>query len=295
MKISRIAIFFINLSAILGGIILILVSASLIQEIWKTLFDSIGISLIATGGVNMLAQFFIERPQVAGARMISPTRNTLDRAIHERKYRADKIEAVGVSLSGFLHELSNNAKMAERVLFSNTRLRLIFVNPLSPYLAQRAIEDNMGHGAEALLRRKQLQSVECCIQFYKCLQGHYQSALRENPHIRPLGVVQVKMTDFCPYLTIERYDNDIYWGLYTTDTAGEFAPMFLTNRDENYLLYDKLKNHFVALLNKDPMNDTSPKDNFLIKMESGEPWLNRDLAEKLLGNDIVTNLLGEAQ
>lgn len=295
MKISRIAIFFINLSAILGGIIFILVSASLIQEIWKTLFDSIGTSLIATGGVNMLAHFLIERPQVIGARMISATRNTLDKAIHERKYSADKIEAAGVSLSGFLHELSNNTKIAERVLFSNTRLRLIFVNPLSPYLAQRAIEDNMGHGAEALLRRKQRQSVECCIQFYKCLEGRYQSALKENPQTRPLGVVQVKMTDFCPYITIERYDNDIYWGLYTTDTAGEFAPMFLTNRDENYLLYDKLKNHFVGLLNKDHEDDTSSRDNFLIKMESGEPWLNRDLAEKILGKDSVANVLGEAK
>jgi len=234
MKLSRIAIFFVNLSVIFGGIILIFTSASVGQGVWKTLLEAIGTSLIATGGVNLLAQFFTERPKIVGVRMIAVTRNTLDKNIHDRKYSADKIEAVGISLSSFLHELSNNTKIAERVLFSNTRLRLVFVNPQSPYLAQRAIEDNMGHDAEKVLRKKQKQSVECCIQFYKCLQARYQTALDANPQERPRGIVQVKLTEFCPYLAIERYDNDIYWGLYTTDTAGEFAPMFLTNRDDNY-------------------------------------------------------------
>ena len=69
--------------------------------------------------------------------------------------------------------------------------------------------------------------------------------------------------------------------------------MFLTNRDDNYLLYDKLKNHFVGLINKDFNNGNSATDNFLIKMESNEPWLNRELANSILGDEAVKNLLGE--
>ena len=185
MKLSRIAIFFINLSVIFGGIILVFTSGSVNQGIWKTLLEALGTSLIATGGVNLLAQFFTERPNIIGVRMVASTRNTLDKNIHDRKYSADKIEAVGISLSGFLLELSNNTKIAERVLFSNTRLRLIFVNPQSSYLTQRALEDNMGHNAEEVLRKKQKQSVECCIQFYKCLKARYQTAIDTNTLERP--------------------------------------------------------------------------------------------------------------
>jgi hypothetical protein len=159
-------------------------------------------------------------------------------------------------------------------------------------LVQKFIEDNKTNEEDKEASfKKQISSVENCVVFYKLLCVRYQLALKDNTH--PRGVIQIKLIHFCPHITIERYDNDIYWGLYTADMAGEYAPMFLTSLDDNYVLYDKLKKHFNSLFAKDFSNSMA-QSNVLISMESSEPILNHELAEKILGKERLSNLLGEA-
>ncbi len=293
MKFSKVTIVFINLSVILGGIVLVFISAAVGQNVWGKLCEALGISFLATGGVNIVAQWLVEKPTVVGVKMVANTRNVLDAKIHNKKYKADKIEAAGVTLANFLQELSNNTQLIDRILYDNVRLRLAFIHPESHFLIQKFIEDNITseEGKKASLK-KQINSVENCILFYKLLCARYQLALKNNPQARPSGIIQIKLLQFCPHITIERYDNDIYWGLYTADMAGEYAPMFLTSLDENYVLYDKLKKHFDSLFHKD-FPDALAQSNVLISMESSEPVLDRELAEKILGKERLSNLLGE--
>lgn len=255
------------------------------------IWEAIGTSLIATGGVGLLTHIFSESPKVDGIKMVASTRNLMDPSIHNKKNKAKKIEMAGVSLTGFLREIANdqNQTIVNRVLIENTRLRAAFVHPDSPFLVQRAVEDNRNDVNG--LRQLQFESIEYCLQFYKHLKKQYLSAKASGLIEKPKGTVQVKLIDFCPYLTIERYDGEIYWGLYTSDTAGEYAPMFLASRNENYVVYDKLKLHFNDLLNKHMGNASKNRDLFLISMESGEPCLRRELANQLLGKDRVDQIL----
>jgi hypothetical protein len=294
MKLSGVTIFFINLSVILGGVLFVFFSSAIGANVWGKLFEALGIGLIATGGVNILARWLEEKPTLVGIKMIANTRNMVDARIHERKFSADKIEATGITLANFLQELSNNSKVVDRILNDNVRLRLAFVHPESPFLIQKFIEDNTtsAEGQKASLK-KQIISVENCILFYKLLCARYQSALKGSAHPGSRGVIQIKLLQFCPHITIERYDKDIYWGLYTADAAGEYAPMFLTSLDDNYVLYDKLKKHFNSLFAKD-FSGVGAQSNVLISMESSEPVLNHELAEKILGKERLDSLLGDA-
>jgi hypothetical protein len=293
MKLSKITLFFINLSVILGGIVLVFVSSAVGENVWGKLFEALGIGLLATGGVNIVAHWLIEKPNEMGVRMVANNRIMLDPKVHDRKYSADKIEAVGISLANFLQELTNNRRVIDRILKNNVRLRLAFMHPESPFLIQKFIEDNaMSDEAKEALLKKQISSVENCVLFYKLLCVRYQEALKDNPNSPPAGIIQIKLLQFCPHITIERYDSDIYWGLYTADIAGEYAPMFLTSRDDNYVVYDKLKNHFNGLISKD-FPDTKSHGNILISMQSSKPVLNRELAARILGEERLKNLLGE--
>ena len=256
------------------------------------LWEAIGTSLIATGGVGLLSHLLSESPKIDGIKMVASTRNLMPPDIHNKKTKAKKIEMAGVSLTGFLREIADdqNQTIVNRVLTENVRLRVAFVHPDSPYLIQRAMEDNRNNVDS--LRQLQLESVEYCLQFYKHLKKQYLSAKSRGIIEKPKGVVQAKLIDFCPYITIERYDGEIYWGLYTSDSAGEYAPMFLASRNESYVVYDKLKLHFNDLLNKHTGKMSKNRDLFLISMESGEPWCNRELSEQLLGKEKVDQLLG---
>ena len=69
--------------------------------------------------------------------------------------------------------------------------------------------------------------------------------------------------------------------------------MFMTSQNENRILYDRLKNHFGALLFKDFQSNDSKKNDFLVTMESCAPLLNLELAKSILGEDQLKQILEE--
>jgi hypothetical protein len=219
--------------------------------------------------------------------MVSANKPSLDPRIHDRKLQAKKIDMLGVTLYNFLGEIAYDSSraMVKRVMYENVRLRIIFVHPKADYLKQRSIEDK--NGPMELLLERQKTSVTSCLHFYKQLKTYYETIEKFQDTQR--GWVEIKFTNFCPYLTIERYDFDIYWGFYSADTAGFRNPTFLATFEENFHLYNKLKKHFSALLEKG--FDDDPKDLYLVRMGVGEPWLNRNLAEEILGKEEVSKII----
>lgn len=219
--------------------------------------------------------------------LISKTKVDLDPQIHDTKHAAKKIDMLGVSLYNFFNEIvhDSNQQMMKRLVDENVRLRVVFVNPKANYLIQRSIEDDSKH-LGALLNR-QNASIKNCLRFYNQLDAYYQ--IHKESKERPRGRIQIKLTNFCPYVSIERYDFDIYWSFYTSDTDGVHNPTFLATFEENYRVYDKLKKHFMQLMNA-RFHDEA-QNLFLVTMGVGGPWLNRSLAEELLGEDEVRNII----
>lgn len=219
--------------------------------------------------------------------IISKSKLDFNPKIHETKHTAKKIDMLGVSLYNFLGEIVRDSeqKMMKRLVDEDVRLRILFVNPMSDYLKQRSIEDDSKQ-LVALINRQQ-ESIKNCLRFYKQLSTYYQ-VLDKTPDI-PRGRVQIKLTDYCPYVSIERYDFDIFWSFYSSDTDGVHNPQFLATFEENYHVFDKLKKHFSQLMNERYYDES--QNLFLVTMGVGGPCLNRTLAERLLDKETVASLI----
>jgi hypothetical protein len=165
--------------------------------------------------------------------------------------------------------------LINRLLMNNLQLRIFLVHPNSAYLRQRAMEDKVD--LKELVRRQRI-GVQMCVQFYKQLLAAYQSLQqsgRLDKHL--VGNLQVKLLDFCPYITIYRVnEDDIYWGLYTSDKPGLELPLFRTNNKQDPSLYKHLHQHIHGLIERDR---TYPD---LVGLSSiGAPFLNEELAESI--------------
>jgi hypothetical protein len=287
MKFAKPVILLINIVIALVGVILIVVGNLPAFVSAQSLFEAIGTSLIAAGGVNFLDRVFNEQARADGTTMAAAARVAIPRTVFSRKYKAEKVDLVGVSLLEALQEIVNdpNQGMINRVLFEHVRLRLIFSHPLSSFITQRALEDNTSKDS---LVSRQKESVTLAILFYKRLCDRYEMALKNgslNP--RRIGSVEIKLLDFCPHITIDRADDEIYWGLYMSHTTGLESPMFVTSKEENYALYDHLKQHFDSLLKK----NLSSSDSTLVRMVVGPPSINREMVESILGKEQSQMLL----
>jgi hypothetical protein len=223
-------------------------------------------------------------------RAIADTKHALDIEIHDTKFYAEKIDMLGVSLYNFLGEMAYDSRevMVKRLIEEYMQLRIIFVHPQAVYLKQRSIEDN--NAALEVLLQRQRTSVINCLHFYKELNAQYDQTVKKFQDVKR-GWVEIKLINFCPYLTIERYDFDIYWGFYSSDTAGIRNPTFLATFEENFRLYNKLKKHFSALLVKGFKDD--PEDLYLVRMGVDKPCLNRPLAEDILSKEVVASIIDE--
>ncbi len=287
MKFTRPIVLLINIVIILLGVILVLTEIMLTPSPLRSLLEAIGTGLIAAGGVNFLDRAFSQESKPDGVIMAATTRVATPRSVFNRKYKAEKIDIVGVSLTECLEEFVNdpNQNMIDRILFEHARLRLMYIHPRASFIAQRAIEDNISK--EALINT-QIRSTELVVLFYKQIKDRYDLAVNNRAlDPRRAGSVQIKLIDFCPYITIDRADDEIYWGLYMSNTRGLESPLFVTTKDQNYALYDHLKKHVDSLLKKSVTLD----DNFILSMIVGPPILNLDLAKNILGTKQLKRLL----
>jgi hypothetical protein len=222
-------------------------------------------------------------------------RKLMPMAIHRQTDTASKVDVMGISLTDFLAEAMhdrNQALLRKVLLEPDTRVRVILLNPQAPYLRQRSVEDG-DHSFDSLLNR-QNRCIEYCVQLYSWFDKHYQAEKLRNPHFEPRGTLVVRLIEACPYISYERYDFHIYWGLYTSDSPGQDAPVFLTTSKEGEL-YEKLKSHFSTLLHHGYEEVTRPKEhagedgNTLLTVTHKGPWLNEKLVTRLLGTNPLQN------
>jgi len=275
--------FFISLNVILGLLGALLIFLGLIRgdEIGRPLMESIGIGFIAAGIINIFDRVLTLEPpheQAPRIEVVAEKRIATPQHIYDLKYNTSKVDIIGISLNHVFEELVNDPgqKMIDRLLRHNLQMRLFFIHPDSKYLEQRAREDNWGH---ADLVERQKRAVKLCGVFYEQLRAAYDAAKEAgvlNTH--QTGSLQIKLLDFCPYITIYRVgEEEIYWGLYTSQSTGLNLPLNRTTNMQDPALYKHLHQHIHGLIDRDM------KYPDLVSMpEMGEPELNSDLLESIL-------------
>jgi hypothetical protein len=269
--------FFIAINVILGLVGALLIFWGIIDkgEIARPFLESIGVGFIAAGFVNIFDRALtLEPPPVLKQRIevITEKRNTTPQEIHDRKYQAAKVDLIGISLTHILREFTSDPgqkKIIDRLLNNNLQLRLFMVHPHSKYLEQRALEDDI---EIAKLIEKQKTAVKLCVDFYEKLNAAYDAAANNNQlDIHMTGHLQIKLMDFCPYVTIYRLnEEDIYWGLYTSDKAGVNLPLFKTSSSQDAVLYRHLYQHIHGVMERD-----KKYPDLVCMPDLGKPVLNK--------------------
>ncbi len=288
MKLPKTTILAIHLIIALTGLILVLIGVSIEASIGRALLEAVGVGLIASGGVNFFDRLLTQEPTVEGGELVTLARAHADDSIYAQKYKGYKIDVVGVSLNEVMKELVNDPaqRMVDRILNHHVRFRLLLIHPQADFIRQRAYEDKIS--AETL-RERQCKSIELGLLFFRRLKQEYDECKRKGVlDSRLVGAFEIKLIDRCPYFSLFRVDDVIYWGLYTADTTGMNSPMFRVRNSQNPALFDRFKQHFYALYEK----DLGGQDNFLVKMEVDAPYLNRKLAEDLLTPEVVAGIMG---
>lgn len=288
-KLNRRMILMINTGLALIGVVLDAISFNMIGETFGKFFmESVGVGLIATGFVNFFDKLLVEEVKDVEIEIVAMERARTNQTIHRLKYQHEKVDILGVSIAAVLREISEDPQneMVDRILRHSTRLRLICVHPESPFLSQRAREDHVSWDD---LHNRQMQSVENIVRFFKRMQSAYQretvaGTLRHSN----VGSVEVRLINDCPYLSIYRVDDTIYWGLYTTSKSGHESPQFMSKKLDKDGMFELLKDHIYALLSTENGNNFT-----LIKMAMKDqpPTLNRALAEQILGAERVREIL----
>lgn len=254
----------INLLLLALGIIVILFG--IIQgSTYRALLESIGIGLLAAAAVNLFDRLFkVEEPDslpvppapLPGERVVLAAykRCLTPPEIHALKFSASKVDIVGITLNHAIEELVKNEgkQIIENLLFHNLQLRLFMVHPCSPYLHQRAIEDNDDYDA---LVNRQMAAIRGCVRFYELLKKRYDAEMsRGKLDTRFVGSLKIKLLNFCPYMSIFRINDDrIYWGLYTSGATGLNLPLYLTTTDRDPGLYAQLHDHIHGLMDRDTL------------------------------------------
>ncbi|MDJ0601606.1 MAG: hypothetical protein QNJ37_22515 [Crocosphaera sp.] len=283
MKRNKSNILLINTLVSLLGLVIVLIGIVFEENNpkVKAFLDPVGIGLIASGGVNFLDKVLAqENNEDSGSKVeiLATQRIRVDARIHDKKYSAKKIDIVGVNLNNCLREIVEepHKQMIKNIFSGKTeRLRLLFVDPNAQFISQRALEDGI---PESEIIRRQRESIRMCISFYKLLK--YERDQRHHNHETDGNCnVEIRLIDFCPHITIERYDDECYWGLYTSDDVGVHSAIFKISSKGNDILFEQLKKHFSGLQTK-RFDDT--QDNLLLKMTLGKLWLNEPLVESRL-------------
>ena len=295
---NRKNIVMLNILLLLLGLVLVGCALALVPNpVMSGVLNAFGTTLAATGSITLLDRLLREKPTLMGPELVTMKRKELSKSIHNRKETAFKIDMLGITLTDFLAEITKEQghELLRNLLNkSESRVRVLFMHPKSLFLRQRSFEDD-DHTLRTLLDR-QTESLKFCVQLYAQLKEQLKKEKRRNPHFEPRGSLIIKLIEACPYISYERYDKDIYWGLYTSDSPGNACPVFLTtSKDED--LYEKLKAHFLALLENgyedvtQPNNGSSAGDhNTLLTVDYKGPWLNERLISSLLGTKAYSGL-----
>ncbi len=273
--------FLLNAVLLLSGVVLVLLKAYVPQEAFKDLLQALGTALFAVGFVGILLQ-----------RLQVPKKNTVEIATHSRsklaeeyktgKYKAKKVDIASIALSGALNEIASDAhdRFLKRVLLENLRSRLIFLSPKSGYVLQRALEDGkQPHELTKILS----ESVREVRRIYEKLADMHEDAVRGGGiNSNMVGSLEIRVMDHCPHFTLYRTDDQILWGMYTSNTRGINSAVLRVG-DNNRELFTQLMKHFDTLWMR---SIDGQESNTLLRYHdnSGPPTYNEELERFILEN-----------
>ncbi|MCC6300061.1 MAG: hypothetical protein IT314_12240 [Anaerolineales bacterium] len=287
-KLDRRMILLVNIGLALLGVALDAISYSMEETFGRFFMESVGVGLIATGFVNFFDKLLVEAERDVEIEIVAMERARTNQTIYKLKYQHEKVDILGVSIGSVLKELADDPQneMVDRILRHSTRLRLMCVHPESPFLVQRAHEDQTSWED---LHHRQIQSVEKIVKFYKNLDTAYQrETMLGTIRHGNVGSVEIRLINDCPYLSVYRVDDAIYWGLYTTSKSGHDSPLFMSRKLDKDGMFELLKDHIYALLSSEGADAGTI---LKMAMKDRPPTLNRLLAEQILGKERVDELL----
>ena len=234
-----------NVVGILVGIIFILIKY--IDNIFfPDLFVAIGTGLFSACFVNIaIMLWYKEKEKEDGIELLATERIDLTKLYQNKRSGAQHShDILSIAVSGALDDILNDRRFIDRILRDRLKVRLLFLNPRSFYVEQRAIEDQL----RIIDVCKDLEeSINKAKRIGEKLRARYDSLKRKNLLVASNeGSLEIRLYDGCPYFTFFRVDDEIIWGIYTSEKRGVNSAAFRL-RVGNNALSSQLVGHFNIL------------------------------------------------
>lgn len=233
----------INIIGILAGVIFVLfANLSFVPEFVGSLLMALGTGLFAACFVNIIMQLCKEKEEEEPAKFITNERINLTQFY--RKSRAEvrhHHDLLSIAVAGALKDIAHDDRFIDRILRDRLKVRLLFLNPTSDFVRQRATEDQL---TPAEVYRELGDSVALAVEIGEKLRARH-AELKRNRLLNESdeGSFEVRLYDGCPYMTLFRADDELTWGLYTAEKRGVNSPAFRSVRGGSVLAW-QLEGHF---------------------------------------------------
>lgn len=233
----------INIIGILAGVIFVLfANLSFVSGFVGSLLMALGTALFAACFVNIIMQLCKEKEPEEPARFITNERinltNFYRRSRSEVRHHHDLLS---IAVAGALKDIAHDDRFIDRILRDRLKVRLLFLNPNSDFVRQRATEDQL---TVAEVYEELAASVALAVEIGEKLRARH-AELKRNRLLNESdeGSFEVRLYDGCPYMTLFRADDELIWGLYTAEKRGVNSPAFRSVRGGS-VLAGQLEGHF---------------------------------------------------
>lgn len=233
----------INIIGILAGVIFVLfANLSFVSGFVGSLLTALGTGLFAACFVNIIMQLCKEKEEEEPAKFITNERINLTRFY--RKSRSEvrhHHDLLSIAVAGALKDIAHDDRFIDRILRDRLKVRLLFLNPTSDFVRQRAAEDQL---TVAEVYKELAASVALAVEIGEKLRARH-AELKRNRLLNESdeGSFEVRLYDRCPYMTLFRADDELIWGLYTAEKRGVNSPAFRSVRGRS-VLAGQLEGHF---------------------------------------------------
>lgn len=233
----------INIIGILAGVIFILfANLSFVNEFVSSLLMALGTGLFAACFVNIILQVCKEKEPEEPMKLLTNERIDLTKFYRKSRSRVrHHHDLLSIAVAGALKDISKDDHLLDRILRDRLKVRLLFLNPLSGFVRQRAAEDQM---TVADVYKELSASIALAVEIGGKLKARY-AELKKSKLLNEAdeGSFEVRLYDGCPYLTIFRADDEIVWGLYTAEKRGVNSAAFRSKKGDS-ALSGQLEGHF---------------------------------------------------
>jgi energy-converting hydrogenase Eha subunit E len=208
MRERRVIYFLAHSVLVLIGVIVTMAGAARDEDWLKSLLISVGTSIVATGLCGMVIWIyfansernlaFLDVISSAGVAWIYPSRAAQIRGEYEERLESARsnIDILGFGLKDFkrdyLPELGR--------LSSRAKIRILLLDPDSPYCAQRDLEEEQSPGVIS-------------DEIREFLRGYHERYAQQQVRI------ELRLYRSLPQVNIFRIDDEIFWGPYLTGRA----------------------------------------------------------------------------